>query len=161
MNNSNEVKRTQIGQIYVSHSPATKSKLSGKFYKSLKSQKGIGGQIILNTFGSTKNEATDNAEFICKAVNEYSTLIEEKEYAEAEGKRLSEVATHWKNEYDKLKKDNTALLDALKPFINLADEVFKEGRYERNGILYAFNKAEITFEALRAAKEAGQKAESK
>jgi hypothetical protein len=62
---------------------------------------------------------------------------------------------------EKLKKDNAALLDALKPFINLADEVFKEGRYERNGILYAFNKAEITFEALRAAKEAGQKAESK
>ena len=77
--------------------------------------------------------AQDNAKLICKAVNEY----------------------------DKLKEDNAALLDALKPFINLADEVFKEGRYERNGILYAFNKAEITFEALRAAKEAGQKAESK
>lgn len=55
---------------------------------------------------------TAEAKFILK-------LKKEKEYSEAEGKRLSEVATHWQSEYDKLKSDNELLLNALKIYVEL------------------------------------------
>ena len=46
-------------------------------------------------------------------------LKEEKEYSEEEGKRLSDVAIHWKKEYDKIKEDNAILLEALSAIVDL------------------------------------------
>jgi hypothetical protein len=53
--------------LFVSHSPASKSKESLRWYKSVKNQKGIGGKINANAFGDTKEEAEDRAKLIAAA----------------------------------------------------------------------------------------------
>lgn len=80
MDNNIVDKRTK-GELFVSHSPVTRDKLPsingfGRWRKSVKNQKSIGGTIVCNCFGNTKEEAEANAAFICKAVNNYDSLLE-------------------------------------------------------------------------------------
>ena len=56
-------------KLFVSHSPATKSNLSKRWYKSIKNKNGIGGKIVANVFGDTKQEAEDMAAKIVEAFN--------------------------------------------------------------------------------------------
>lgn len=56
-------------KLFLSHSPATKSRLSGRWYKSVKNQKGIGGKIVVNAFGDTKEQAEENAAKIVELWN--------------------------------------------------------------------------------------------
>ena len=72
----------------------------------------------------TEQDAAAMAVKISEAVNNYDKLKENKEYVEAEGKRLSEVATHWQKECERIKSDNAILLETLKQiynFIGVAD----------------------------------------
>lgn len=107
MNNNIIDKRTK-GEIHVSHSPITRDKIGrgfegfGRWRKSIKNQRTVGGKIVANCFGDSKEEAEANAAFIVKACNEYDDLVLGKEYAESEGERISEVARHCQSEYDKL-----------------------------------------------------------
>lgn len=73
----------------------------------------------------SESEMIANAKIICKAVNEYKKLVKEKE----------------------------TLIEALKPLTNLANEIFKVVPENKEGVLYGFNKAEITYADLRKAKE--------
>lgn len=54
---------------------------------------------------------------------------------------------------DDLEKQNALLVEALQPLANLAFEVFKDTREDKEGTLYAFNKGEIKYSDLRKAKE--------
>lgn len=73
---SKEVLHTQ-GEWNVSHSPVTKkSPLSLRWFKSVKNKRTIGGKIIANAWGDTKEEAEANAELIVKAVNNYQKLLD-------------------------------------------------------------------------------------
>lgn len=62
-------------------------------------------------------------------VNEYDKLKEEKEYAEAEGKRLSEVATHWQKECERIKQSL---------------ELFRDKYFSKDGNLTGHQYDEIT-----------------
>jgi hypothetical protein len=55
------------GPWFGSHSPVTKSKLSGRWFKSVKNKKSIGGIIIANGFGDTKEQAEANTKLIAAA----------------------------------------------------------------------------------------------
>lgn len=46
------------------------------------------------------------------------------------------------------------LLEALLPFEKMHDEVFVDTRADKQGVLYAFNGAEVTYEDLRKLKAA-------
>lgn len=68
---------------YVSQSKASKSALSNKIFKSIKTKKGIGGDIVANVFSKTYfmitddaiKEAEDNAKLIVKSVNYHDELV--------------------------------------------------------------------------------------
>lgn len=77
MENNNEVKRTQgdwevYGKVRL-HS------LSKKPMQLIKAHRANGlADIIGLSYGQTKEESQVNAEFICKAVNSYDSLIEQR-----------------------------------------------------------------------------------
>lgn len=50
-------------EFFVSHSPVRQNKLN-VWFKSVKTTKGIGGRIVANAFGQTKNDAEDLAKKI-------------------------------------------------------------------------------------------------
>ncbi len=74
------------------------------------------------------NKAEKTAHLIAESLNNYAST---------------------KAENESLKEKNAVLLNALKPFINLANEVFIDTRKDKEGVLYAFNNAEITYDNLR------------
>lgn len=84
MDNNIIDKRTK-GEIHVSHSPITRDKIGrgfegfGRWRKSIKNQRTVGGKIVANCFGDSKEEAEANAAFIVKACNEYDKLVSQRE----------------------------------------------------------------------------------
>lgn len=66
---------------------------------------------------------------------------------------LSET-TLLKQQLSSLQADNERLREALLPLVNLSDAVFIDTRKDKEGVLYAFNAAEITYNDLRKAKAA-------
>jgi hypothetical protein len=73
-------------KLHISNSPVTQSDLSKLYFKSVKNTKSIGGSIICNAFGATKEEGEANA---------------------------ARIVETWNN-YDQVKADNRQLLEALK-----------------------------------------------
>jgi len=83
-------------------------------------------------------------------------LLDEDKNAMAEAFSV-ELVRRWKS-FPDLEKANAELLEALKPFEALAQEVLSEvHRPNLNRTLYAFNKTEITYDDLRKAIAAIQK----
>lgn len=147
MENKNEVKRTQGEWKF-------ESDLNHSVYVADNN-----GKVYIT--GYTNGEA--NAAFICEAGNNYERIKEENESlneeisnAVSEGKRLSEVATHWKKEYDKLKEDNALLLELNKDLLDIAKQVKFIFSNESN-----YPEGTIGFNLYKKCIEAIQKAESK
>jgi len=57
-------------------------------------------------------------------------------------------------ENEALKERVKQLEEALLPLVKLSDAVFVDTRKDKQGVLYAFNAAEITYNDLRSAKQA-------
>lgn len=72
-----------LGKWFVSHSPVAQNKVKN-WFKSIKTNHGIGGRIICNCFGKTKEEAEANAAFVVKACNNYDKLYSALETMVAE-----------------------------------------------------------------------------
>lgn len=64
------------GEWFLSHSPVAISQTSKRPFKSVKDKNSIGGNIVCNAFGNTKEQAQANAELIVKAVNNHQPLID-------------------------------------------------------------------------------------
>lgn len=65
-----------------------------------------------------------------------------------------EKETNLQSENKRLLSLNEQLVEALKPLVNLSDAVFVDARKDKEGVLYGFNAAEITYNDLRKAKAA-------
>lgn len=77
-----------------------------------------------------------------------------RENRQQESKILKEMVKAAKDKNESLQQRNKELLDALQPLAKLADAVWVDTRKDKEGVLYAFNAAEITYTDLRKAKKA-------